>query len=209
MAYVYRHIRLDKNEPFYIGIGTTMASGKCKRAFDKKNRNRFWNFIANKTDYDVEVLFENIELEYAIEKEKEFIELYGLSCNGTGTLTNIKSGGDYFGSDYNLKIPKSEQHKEKIRNAHLNRKKTKEHQDNLSRAMKGRVFTDEGKKVCSIRSLGGKNPRAKKVIDTSNGKIYDCIKDAAIDLGITPTALRSYLLGYYKNKTNIKYYYGN
>lgn len=21
MAYVYRHIRLDKNEPFYIGIG--------------------------------------------------------------------------------------------------------------------------------------------------------------------------------------------
>jgi hypothetical protein len=22
MAYVYRHIRLDKNEPFYIGIGS-------------------------------------------------------------------------------------------------------------------------------------------------------------------------------------------
>jgi hypothetical protein len=209
MAYVYRHIRLDKNEPFYIGIGTTMSSGRCKRAFDKSNRNRFWNFVANKTEFDVEIIFDNVDLDYAIEKEKEFIELYGLSCNGSGTLTNIKIGGDYMGSPYSIKIPKSNSHKEKIRNAHLNRKRSKEHQDNLNKAMKGRVFTEKGKIACSVRSLGGKNPTAKKVIDTSNGKIYDCIKDAAIDLNINATSLRCYLLGYYKNKTNITYYYGD
>ena len=29
MAYVYRHIRLDKNEPFYIGVGTKTPNFAC------------------------------------------------------------------------------------------------------------------------------------------------------------------------------------
>ena len=33
--YLYRHIRLDKNEPFYIGIGTKKES-KAKIKFNKK-----------------------------------------------------------------------------------------------------------------------------------------------------------------------------
>jgi hypothetical protein len=32
MAYLYRHIRLDKNEPFYIGIG---SDKQYKRAYNK------------------------------------------------------------------------------------------------------------------------------------------------------------------------------
>ena len=35
MAYIYRHIRLDKNEPFYIGIGSDVE-GKYKRANRKR-----------------------------------------------------------------------------------------------------------------------------------------------------------------------------
>ena len=38
MAYVYRHIRLDKNEPFYIGIGKD-DSGEYKRANHIGNKN--------------------------------------------------------------------------------------------------------------------------------------------------------------------------
>lgn len=38
MAYLYRHIRLDKNEPFYIGIGSNKA-----RCYTKKTRNKHWN----------------------------------------------------------------------------------------------------------------------------------------------------------------------
>ena len=37
MAYVYRHIRLDKNEPFYIGI-----SKDAYRPFTKKGRNKYY-----------------------------------------------------------------------------------------------------------------------------------------------------------------------
>lgn len=45
MAYVYRHIRLDKNEPFYIGIGSNET---YKRANTIKDRNKIWYDIAAK-----------------------------------------------------------------------------------------------------------------------------------------------------------------
>ena len=53
--FVYRHIRLDKNIPFYIGIGTTE-----KRAYRKDGRNPIWNNIVNLTNYRVEILFDNL-----------------------------------------------------------------------------------------------------------------------------------------------------
>ena len=74
MAYLYRHIRLDKNEPFYIGIG---SDNVYKRANDKKGRNKIWYDIAAKTDYEVEILFDNISWDNACKKEIEFISLYG------------------------------------------------------------------------------------------------------------------------------------
>ncbi len=72
MAIVYRHIRLDKNEPFYIGIGKN-----TQRAKTKSNRNNHWLNVVSKTDYEVEILFENISREQAIKKEIELILLYG------------------------------------------------------------------------------------------------------------------------------------
>ena len=42
MAYVYRHIRLDKNQPFYIGVGTCDT---YERAYSKKTAGGFiWKF---------------------------------------------------------------------------------------------------------------------------------------------------------------------
>ena len=57
MAYVYRHIRLDKNEPFYIGIGKIP---NYKRAYLKSIRNIIWKQIVAKTDYEIEILFDNL-----------------------------------------------------------------------------------------------------------------------------------------------------
>ena len=89
MAIVYRHIRLDKNQPFYIGIGKTE-----RRAFRTDFRNRHWHHIVNKTDYEVEILFDNLTWEQACEKEKEFISLYGRIDIGTGILVNMTEGAD-------------------------------------------------------------------------------------------------------------------
>ena len=60
--FLYRHIRLDKNEPFYIGIGTkkeffTDFKTEYRRAFEISNRTTYWKNIVNKTSYEVEVLF--------------------------------------------------------------------------------------------------------------------------------------------------------
>ena len=90
MAYLYRHIRLDKNEPFYIGIG---SDANYKRANSQFGRNKYWHNIVAKTDYEVEILLDNITWDYALNKEIEFIELYGRRING-GILSNITKGGD-------------------------------------------------------------------------------------------------------------------
>lgn len=89
MSIVYRHIRHDKNEPFYVGIGKTI-----KRAYHTGNRRtKHWNGIANITTYHVEILFEDISWEDAQKKEIELIKLYGRRNIGTGTLVNLTDGG--------------------------------------------------------------------------------------------------------------------
>ena len=70
MAYLYRHIRLDKNEPFYIGIG---SDEKYKRAYSKKSRNKYWSNIANITEYEVEIMLDNLTWEEVCKKEIEFV----------------------------------------------------------------------------------------------------------------------------------------
>lgn len=105
--YLYRHIRLDKNEPFYIGIGTKRktkgnSSKKIKshywiydRAYSKNRKSsKIWNLIANKTEYIVEIVLESDDLELIKKKEQEFIKLYGRIDLKTGTLANMTDGGD-------------------------------------------------------------------------------------------------------------------
>ena len=91
MAYVYRHIRLDKNEPFYIGIG---SDDKYYRANKKSQRNIYWNRIVAKTDYEVEIVLDDLTWKQACEKEREFISLYGRKNTKTGILCNMTDGGE-------------------------------------------------------------------------------------------------------------------
>ena len=93
MAYLYRHIRLDKNEPFYVGIGT---DNEFKRAYNLHNRSNHWKNITNKASYRVEILLDNICWEEACEKEIEFISLYGRKDLGKGPLVNLTDGGEGF-----------------------------------------------------------------------------------------------------------------
>ena len=93
MAYVYRHIRLDTNQPFYIGIGSD-DSGKYKRAYNKSKRNIFWKRISIKSDYKIDIVLDGLTWEEACQKEKELIALYGRYNNNLGTLCNLTDGGD-------------------------------------------------------------------------------------------------------------------
>jgi len=91
MAYVYRHIRLDKNQPFYIGIGN---DDTYERAYSKYNRNKYWNNIVSKCGYRVDILVDDIEYDFAIQREIEFISMYGRADIKTGILCNLTDGGE-------------------------------------------------------------------------------------------------------------------
>ena len=100
MHYLYRHVRLDKNEPFYIGIGTMVdknfrsTKSAYSRAYSDYKRNKYWNSIINKTNYEVEILLESNDYEFIKQKEMEFIKLYGRKNLKTGILCNLTNGGD-------------------------------------------------------------------------------------------------------------------
>lgn len=89
MACIYRHIRLDKNEVFYVGI-----SKNEERPYDKNKRSRFWKSVIAKTDYVVEIMMEHEDYQYLKTKEIEFISLYGRIDKGAGTLVNMTDGGE-------------------------------------------------------------------------------------------------------------------
>lgn len=86
---VYRHIRLDNNKVFYIGISNNM-----RRPFRKDKRNKFWVNIVNKTDYIVEIISKGLSWEDACELEILLIQEYGRRNLGLGELVNLTDGGD-------------------------------------------------------------------------------------------------------------------
>ena len=92
VGYVYRHVRLDTNEVFYIGIGSDEP--KYTRSRIERARNIFWKRIVQKTKYRVDIMFENDCYDTIKEKEREFIILYGRRDLGLGTLCNLTDGGD-------------------------------------------------------------------------------------------------------------------
>lgn len=111
MHYLYRHIRLDTNQVFYIGLGTKTrqdmfltVKSEFYRAYDFKKRNIVWKRIAAKTDIRVEILFESDNLSFIQQKEKEFISMYGRLVDQTGLLANLAEGGDSQTYNMNVKV---------------------------------------------------------------------------------------------------------
>jgi hypothetical protein len=230
MAVVYRHIRLDKNVPFYIGIGDIK-----KRAYDKRKRNAYWNYIVSKSEYRVDILLDDLTYEQAKEKEIEFIKLYGRKDLGLGTLSNMTDGGDgtvglkmsdeankkrsdkqknkFVSNETKEKISKSLQgHKvsEKSLQKLSERNKkpiTDEQRKNMSLAQIKRYSSTEKKQYIKIgrNHKGGKNPRAKSVIDDITGIVYETIKEAANKLNMNYSHLKCMLNGIRKNKTSLRY----
>lgn len=190
--YLYRHVRLDTNVPFYIGIGSKPKNyygykGEYRRAYVAYKRTDFWNAIVSKTDYRVDILFESNNLEEIKQKEIEFIKLYGRRNLNEGTLVNLTDGGDY-------SIRQANQYRKSF-------KHTQETKDKLSKSHKGKKISDETKKVLSQlhkdkeSHLRLQTPealeKAKKtrrnnlprVMNIKTGEIYNSLPDACEILG--------------------------
>ncbi len=163
MAYLYRHIRLDKNVPFYIGIG---IDSNYYRAKSKKSRNDHWNKIVNKTDYEVEILFEHDDYDFIKEKEIEFIALHGRSDLGLGTLCNLTNGGDGC-----LGLVHSDEAKLKMSIPNKGKIISEEQRRKVSEFQKGRVHSMESRRKMSEAAMGEKNHMyGKKISEETRQK---------------------------------------
>lgn len=172
MAYVYRHIRLDNNEPFYIGIG---IREKYRRASTIVRRNQFWKNIVAKTDWISEIIFDEISIDEAKKKEIEFIKIYGRKDKGEGTLVNLTDGGDGTTchivseetkitlSKFNKGKKLSEAHKKKISESHKNKKFSEETLQKMRDAKLGKKQSEETIKKRSLKLIGNKSNTGKKL----------------------------------------------
>jgi hypothetical protein len=200
MSIVYKHIRLDNNEIFYIGIGKSI-----KRAYNKNNnRSKFWKNIVDKTDYKVEIIKDDLSWKEACELEKKLIKKYGRKDLNTGTLVNLTNGGDGYCNG-----PLSKEHKLKIGKAHKGMKRSNKAKLNISNGKKGMNLTEkhkqELKKVWKDKyNKGYLHPQSKKVIDTETNKIFNSIKEASEYFNIKYRTLNAKLSGQNKNNTNLK-----
>lgn len=154
MAVLYRHIRLDKNEPFYIGIGADV-----KRAYSKHGRSKYWSRVA-KLGYEVDILIEDLTWEEACEKEREFISLYGRADLNKGPLVNMTDGGD--GA---LGRPQTERLKEKLKNSPNRFSLVKWQKDNGGSPNKGKKMPSPTEDTLVKRSVSIKKAWANKPRD--------------------------------------------
>ena len=178
MAYVYRHIRLDKNEPFYIGIG---KDDTYKRAYQssKTKRSDFWHNIASK-GYEVEILMDNLTWEQACEKEKEFISIYGRKDLGQGSLVNLTNGGDGAIEISKESIESIRKKLTGLKQSEYTKNKRKEtlkkvwqNEDlrNLKRIQSSNIMSNEIRKKISDKLTGIKRGKRKEehIIKSANG----------------------------------------
>lgn len=236
MYYLYRHIRLDKNEPFYIGIGTIQVIDNkyyyYSRAKDKGNRNIIWIRIVAKTKYKIDILLESEDYEFIKQKEIEFVKLYGRIDLKTGILANMTDGGEGCLNispesliKRNQKLTgqkRTEEFKKKLsedrkgeKNPCFGRIFSEEEKVNVSKRMKGhkynlgKIATEEHKKKILDSRLGSKHWRSRKVLNTKTNEIFDTVTLAAKSININRGYLSDMLLNKCKNKTDMTYTINN
>lgn len=216
---IYRHIRPDKDEPFYIGIGDKYRPYNCI-----DGRNKHWKGIYEKNNKNivVEIMEDDLMWEEAIKKEMWWIAFYGRKDKGTGILVNMTDGGE--GGYGRINTPEQIEEKRQRMLAHGDRIRAARTKEGAEKnTLKGVPRTEEVKKKISAAKMGKKKTvtdkvialherrkrgnanKAIKVINTETKEIYHCIVDAAESCGLTAANLARQIAGRRKNKTKFIY----
>ncbi len=167
MAYLYRHIRLDKNIPFYVGIGSD-SNGKYERAHNKHRRSQKWFNIVTKTQYKVQIILDELTLDEAKEKEIEFISLYGRSDKKEGSLCNLTEGGE--GTPGRIV---SEEWRKNKSIEQKGRKKSEEFKQKRREYMTGRKMPEECRQKHIERMMTNHPMKGKKMSEQARKNISE------------------------------------
>lgn len=208
MAIIYRHIRLDTNEVFYIGIGK-----KEKRSLSKSGRNKYWHNIIKKTGYEVQVIKKDLSYSEACELEKILIDWYGRKDLGLGCLVNLTDGGDTTSGYKCLDLTRQkigDANRGRIHSDEVNKKKGRigsfKHLIGQKVWNKG-IKMDESfrLKISKPKSNSDNHFRKRMVLNTENGIFYNGIKEASESIYMNYSTLRTKLQGGVMNNTNLIY----
>jgi hypothetical protein len=167
-CYVYEHWRLDKDECFYVGFGST-----SRRAHSKHDRNKHWKNIVKKLEsngstYEVKIVKDGLSKEDALNLEIERISFwrsFGIK------LSNMTNGGEgNLGGTSPMKGKKhSDESREKLRKSHLGKSSPKkgipisdDQKQKMSNALRGRI---------GVKSMLGKNHNDETKIKMSEAQI--------------------------------------
>lgn len=173
MSYVYKHLRKDNGEVFYIGIGS-----KPSRINSKRSRNKYWHNIVNKYGMTSEIIEGDLTWEQACEREKYWISYYKRE-----NLCNMTDGGE---GTYGRFL--SEETKNKISQSHMGKKLSPDHIKKISdgnkgkpkpkpdgfgdvirEIVKGTIRSDESKKKQSIKTKESLSKIKEKLSERSKG----------------------------------------
>jgi hypothetical protein len=196
MAYIYKHIRPDTNEVFYIGIGVDR-----RRINSNQSRNRFWVNIVKKYGIIKEIFEDNLTWHDAINREKFWIDFYGRKNNNTGILCNMTDGGE---GSYGRLV--NEETKKKISESHKGKKISEEHKKKISEGNKGKIkpkpigFSEKMRSIVTGR-IRTQESRNKQSVETK--KTLSKIKDKLVEKskGVkNSNAVRYFLIDTINNK---------
>jgi len=201
MALVYKHIRKDTNEIFYIGLGKNKY-----RINSKSGRNQYWHNIVNKVGYITEIIKEDMNWEDAVKEEIRLIKKYGRKDIGTGILVNMTDGGEGFVGKHSdvskMKMSESKtgenhwifgkQHssgtKNKIGTSNKGKIRTDEMKEHQRVVHLGKTATDETKQKMSNSQMGRKHSdeTKQKLRKPKTKKHRENISKGRIGMEFTP-----------------------
>ena len=224
--YIYKHIRPDTQEVFYIGKGNTSKNSHVERYKTSSGRNKMWKSIVAKNNgvFIPEIIcYCDTEIEVN-ELEKQYIKKYGRRNLGLGTLCNLTDGGD---GSVGIIVTEETRHKLSIafsgeNHPNFGKKLSKETCFRKSESMKksdknlrGKKLSEDWKNNMRAAKIGAmnpmfgktgeKHPMSKKIIDIQTGVIYNSVTEAAEVSGIKMKTLYNYLTGHRMNKTTLKF----
>ena len=192
--YVYEWIRLDTNEPFYVGKG----KGKGNRCYrlTRKNNHHF-NNIVKSIPTAVNILHDNLEEQIAYDLECYYIWLYrdeigydlcNMNDGGEGCALCGKNNPMYNSHRYGENAPMYGKHhsveaKKKMSENHANVK-------GKNNPRYGKRYLVEGKN----------NPRARSVICLTTKKIFFTAKEGGEYYRINRTMITMCCKGYRTRK---------
>lgn len=219
--YVYRHIRLDTDTPFYVGKGKKDRL-RCKR------RNSRWTNIVNKAGFRVEIILYGLTEVQAFSKESEFIQFYKSFgfCEANMTLGGEGSSGykqtpeqieanrqgqfkRYLNGGINPMRDKSHtvETKLKMSESHKNIQLSPTHCEKISLGLKGKPKSEGHRRKLSESKKGTKRPPdwvnpkkgktyinavSREIID-SEGTIWPSISSFCKVYGIRNSSIYRYL----------------